>query len=129
MTNPWTGRVVDPNHLRAVMGRNHWFPARPFGETGYSMVGIDRRRTLIVTGGPNPDDGVLWLHASITGPDRLPTYDEFTRLHWAVWGHGYAYQVFAPKSDHVNLHQYALHLWGRADGQNVLPTFADGGTR
>lgn len=36
------------------------------------------------------------------------------------------YQVFAPPSDHVNIHNYALHLFGRLNGKPALPDFTDG---
>jgi hypothetical protein len=45
-----------------------------------------------------------------------------------VFGHGWSYQVFAPPSQHVNIHEHALHLWGRVDGTNVLPSFGVLGT-
>lgn len=67
-------------------------------------------------------DGEEWIHASIAGP-TMPSYDDLTRLHRAVFGDGYAYQVFAPASDHVNIHEHAVHLWGRADGARVTPDF------
>ncbi|TQK29408.1 hypothetical protein [Arthrobacter sp. SLBN-53] len=58
----------------------------------------------------------------------MPTYDELGRLHRAAFGDGYAYQVFAPAAQHVNIHQNALHLWGRADGPPCLPEFGLFGT-
>lgn len=74
-----------------------------------------------------PQDGADWVHASISHPDRMPTYEELTALHDAAFI-GYAHQVFAPPSDHVNIHPFALHLWGRLDGGRVLPDFGRGGT-
>lgn len=59
---------------------------------------------------------------------EMPTYDDLCLLHRAVFKDGYAYQVFAPPSRHVNIHQYALHLWGRSDGKPVLPEFGCEGT-
>jgi hypothetical protein len=43
-----------------------------------------------------------------------------------VFGDRWAYQVFAPPADHINLHNFALHLWGRLDGKPVLPDFTFG---
>jgi hypothetical protein len=34
--------------------------------------------------------------------------------------------VFAPPTDHVNIHEYALHLFGRLDGTPALPDFTAG---
>ena len=54
--------------------------------------------------------------------------DILADLHAAVFGAGYAYQVFAPPSEHVNIHEFALHLWGRLDGRSALPEFGAGGS-
>ena len=71
--------------------------------------------------------GDEWLHASIAYERQIPNYDDLTALHRAVFGRKrWAYQVFAPESEHVNIHSYALHLWGRADGKPALPNFAEG---
>lgn len=73
-------------------------------------------------------DGVEWLHASISYP-LMPTYDDLTLLHHAVFGrHRWSYQVFAPLTDHVDIHPTALHLWGRADGHPATPNFGEWGT-
>lgn len=70
------------------------------------------------------DDGVAWIHASIAFRTDTPTYTELALLHRAVFGRRrWAYQVFAPEDDHVNIHEHALHLWGRADGQPCMPNF------
>jgi len=67
-----------------------------------------------------------WLHASIAR-DHMPAYADLVMLHRAVYP-GFAYQVFAPPSSHVNIHPYALHLWGRADGEPAMPDFGRFGT-
>lgn len=74
------------------------------------------------------EDGVEWAHASISRRAELPAYEDLVTLHRAVWGEeGWAFQVFAPPSAHVNIHPYALHLWGRLDGQRVHPDFGVNG--
>jgi hypothetical protein len=49
-------------------------------------------------------------------------------LHSAVFGEGHAYQVFVPTSEHINLKENVLHLWGKADGTPALPDFGRFGT-
>jgi len=92
-------------------------------------------RRIIVSYGPRMnDEGTdhllddLWLHASVSRPDEMPSYNDLANLHDAVWPDGWAYQVFAPSSAHVNIHQYALHLWGRFDGSRELPNFGVAGS-
>ncbi len=74
-------------------------------------------------------DGAEWIHASIARENHMPTYADLARLHAAVFGpERFAFQVFAPRSEHVNIHARALHLWGRADGTSPLPAFGASGT-
>lgn len=71
-------------------------------------------------------DGRRWLHASMSAPRRLPTYDELKLLKRVWIGPGLtAYQVFAPDAKHVNIHPNCLHLWACLDGP-VTPDFTRG---
>lgn len=115
--------TIDILRIRRYLGRKIWQPPRPHGPDGWTLLNYDGRSSIIVTAA-DWGDGTVWVHASRTGPDRIPTYDELQELHRAVWGEGgYSYQVQAPAAQHVNIHPYALHLWGRSDGAPVLPEF------
>lgn len=72
-------------------------------------------------------DGKRWHHVSVSRPDRMPSYEDlcFVKKHW-IGEDRYAYQVFAPRTKHVNIHQYCLHLWSCLDGP-ALPDFTRGG--
>jgi hypothetical protein len=118
---------IDALKLRRAMGRDEWLLPQPFGPDGWSMIARNREASIIVSCADY--EGTEWVHASIAGVDELPSYEDLARLRWAVWGQtGYAYQVFAPPSAHVNIHEHALHLWGRLDGRRVLPDFGAWGT-
>lgn len=100
-----------------------------FGPQGifvHTIRGHDRvAGTVIVTQAEH--DGAEWLHASMAWPDREPTYAELAALHAGVFGRRrWSYQVFAPASEHVNIHKHALHLFGRVDGAAALPDFTYG---
>lgn len=72
-------------------------------------------------------DGRVWLHVSTSFAHRLPTYAELVWVKETWIGREVtALQVFAPRSKHVNIHPYALHLWHCADG-DVTPDFTRGG--
>jgi hypothetical protein len=116
---------VNPLAMRQVLGRKGWLPPEPFGPDGWSLVRRDRTGSVIVSSAEF--DGATWIHASIAGQE-MPTYEDLVQLHAAVFGDGYAYQVFVPPSQHVNIHEHALHLWGRADGRPVTPEFGVWGT-
>lgn len=114
----------DPLQIRRLLGRQDWSPPSPLGPDGWSLRSRGEPGSVIVTCAEH--DGDDWVHASIAWRDRMPTYLELKMLHDAVFAGGWAYQVFAPGSDHVNIHQHALHLWGRLDGKPALPDFTRG---
>lgn len=120
-------RRVRPLELRQRLGRHEWGAPSPFGPDGWTVDRLDGSARIIVTSAPAPAAGLdltEWLHASMSRREGVPTYEDLVLLHRAVWGEtGYAYQVFAPTQDHVNIHPNALHLWGRLDGARVLPDF------
>lgn len=111
---------VNALNLRRVFGREGWLPPEPFGPDGWRMVARAGDASVIASCAEL--DGTEWLHASIARRDVMPSYADLCLLHQAVF-RGYAFQVFAPPAKHVNIHQYALHLWGRLDGATPLPDF------
>lgn len=118
---------LDALAIRSALGRKVWGVPVPFGDDGWLLRRLDDSQSIIVT--VAPWDGVEWVHASIAGAETLPTYEDLRALHAAIWqGNGYAYQVFAPDVAHINIHEHALHLWGRLDGKGVLPDFGAFGT-
>lgn len=119
--------TVNGLHLRRALGRDKWGPPIPHGPDGLKLLHVDGMSSVVVS--TASFDGVEWTHASMTGPERVPTYEELCQLHRAVWGEsGYSYQIQVPADQHVNIHPYALHMWGRADGSPVLPEFGKYGT-
>ncbi len=110
--------------IRRLLGRSNWTTPAPFGPDGWRLQRLDGTGSVIVTSADH--DGEMWVHASIAHPSETPSYDDLKALHAAVFGAGWAYQVFAPASDHVNIHHHALHLFGRLDGTPVLPDFTEG---
>lgn len=112
-------------------------PPEPFGPSGFRVIlcGLKSRGrsveyepigSVIVTQADH--DRQEWLHGSIARK-RMPDYADLVALKAAIWGDdGYAYQVFPSQEEHVSIHERALHLWGRADGQRVLPAFGVYGT-
>ena len=111
--------------IRRRLGRGDWTAPQRLGPDGWGYRKIGSPGSIIVTCADH-DDGHDWVHASIAFPDHMPTYEDLKMLHAAVFCDGWAYQVFAPPSDHVNIHEYALHIWGRLDGKPGLPDFTRG---
>ncbi len=103
-----------------------WMPPKEFGSDGWMLVTADRESSVIVSVG-RFEDGHEWVHASIANLHTMPTYDDLQRLHRAI-NSRWAFEVFAPPSVHVNLHQFARHLWARLDGTCIHPAFGQFGT-
>lgn len=114
-------RVLD---IRRKLGRDRWSAPTQRGLDSWVFDCLYQPGSMIVSIAPY-EDGVEWVHASVAWEGHTPTYADLTRMHEAVFGDGWAYQVFAPPANHVNLHEFALHLWGRLDGASVLPDFAE----
>lgn len=114
-----------PLQIRRRMGREDWSTPAPFGPDGWVTQRLDGGQSVIISCADH--DGVEWIHASIAGTEELPTYEDLCRLHRAVFD-GPAYQCFVPPEQHVNIHEHALHLWGRLDGKPALPEFGLGGS-
>lgn len=110
--------------IRGRLRRDDYCAPIPFGPDGYRYDNFDGLRRIIIT--CSDHDGVEWIHASISHREKMPSYADLKRLHDAVFRDGWAYQVFAPPSEHVNIHEFCLHLFGRLDGKRVLPDFTDG---
>jgi hypothetical protein len=123
--------VINGLTLRARLDRKRWAVPEPHGCCGWRVDNLLRNRRVIVTGdhASESEEGVNWVHASISRKADMPTYDDLALLHRAVFGEeGWAYQVFAPARQHINIHEHVLHLFGRADGERVLPDFGRHGT-
>lgn len=115
--------------IRRRLGRDDWGIPKQYGEDGWGFLHKRQLSSIIVSRGVF--DGISWTHASISHVDHMPTYEDLKLIHHAVWQErGWAYQVFAPPDDHVNIHANALHLWGRLDGQRPtgIPNFGMNGT-
>lgn len=112
--------------IRRRLNRTVWATPRPFGPDGWVLPNVHEDGGIIVTVAVH--DGAEWVHASIAFAVRMPTYDEMVALHRAVFPDGWAYEVFAPPTDHINIHEYARHLWGRLDKKPALPNFGENGS-
>lgn len=130
---PASAGGIDALRVRRVMGRKEWMPPEEVPSVCRNgqfapMWKLDRYDMCgrILLSVDAWDDGHEWIHASMSMGrlDRVPSYEELKLLHRAVFGDGWAYHVFAPAAQHVNDHEFCLHLWGRLDGSPALPNFA-----
>lgn len=79
----------------------------------------------IIANAAEYDDGREWLHVSVSRKSRVPSYDELTRIKRDFIGEDKkAVFVLLENKNHVNIHNYCLHLFYSAE--NPLPEFSKG---
>lgn len=110
--------VTPPAHYKVIM-------TYPEGEG----IAIQCTKTGVrVIASWNIYAGQKWMHVSLSRGDRLPSYEDVCRVKEEIIGpERKAIQVHPPKSEHVNIHPYCLHLWSPI-GHDPLPDFRINGT-
>lgn len=73
-------------------------------------------------------DGKHWVHLSVSRKKQMPSWAEFNRVKGIFLGEeALAVQVFAPRTEWVNDHDYCLHLYQCLD-ERPVPDFRKLGT-
>ncbi|MCP5018412.1 MAG: hypothetical protein GY938_24510 [Ketobacter sp.] len=63
-----------------------------------------------------------WDHVSVSLPYRCPTWEEMETIKRIFFKDDeIAVQYHVPISEHVNIHNYCLHLWRPHVGEIILP--------
>lgn len=110
-----------PLAIRQRLGREEWSPPIPYGPDGWQFINKLEPGRIFVTCSEHDGMEQDLIHASISFDNRMPSYDDLTHLHQAVWPDGYAYELFVPPAFHVNIAEHARHLWGNLDGSPMIP--------
>ncbi len=114
--------LINAGEIRLKLGRKEWStPQNWMGDPNSWIIDSKIKGQIIISVADY--EGILWIHASISRVDEMPTYEDLKLLHQACFNNGFAYQVFVPNEKHVNFHEYALHLWGRLDGKPAMTDF------
>jgi hypothetical protein len=107
--------------IRRRLGRERFTAPTEWGPDGWRYLDLCHEGSVIVS--VAAFENTEWIHASISSSLTIPSYDDLKLLHAAVFEDRFAFQVFAPPAQHINIHSNALHLWGRLDGASPLPEF------
>lgn len=91
---------------------------------GLALIRQDGLR--VIASGAVEADGLRWLHVSCSRPKGTPSYYDLKAVKRQFIGDDlFAYQVFAPPSQHVDLAE-VLHLFACVDRPAYLPDFTRG---
>lgn len=71
-------------------------------------------------------DERFWVHVSVSRERHVPSHGDMVRVKEVFLGIArYAYAVYPPRSEYVNIHPNCLHLWALAEGNGqALPEFS-----
>ncbi len=94
--------VVNALAIRKRLGREIWATPYRIADDTWVFDNLDGRTRIIVSDDPLAEPGVMWVHASISDRHAMPTYHQLKMMHAAVFGDGWAYQVFTPPSATVS---------------------------
>jgi hypothetical protein len=98
--------TVDGLHLRKMLGRDLWGPARRYGPDGWVIERRDNTRHVLITA--QTRDGHLTVTASIGNPVGMPTGDDLALLSSAVFGDRYGWRFGVVRDEQAGV----LHLIG-----------------
>ena len=86
------------------------------GFSGYLNVGPKNRPRIIVSWGGG------WEHASVSYPNRTPTWGEMCRAKEAFWLDDETVIQYHPTDEEYRqVHPYCLHLWRSLDDEMPVP--------
>lgn len=70
-------------------------------------------------------EGREWIHLSVSRKDWIPSWDDLRKVKVDFLGpDSYAYTVYPPASEYVNIHEKCLHIYSLESGERVLPEFS-----
>ncbi len=99
---------------------SHWREVKsPFPDMGrywmHALVKITVMRSRSTM-----ENGDVYTHISMARPDRLPTWEELSKVKDEFLGEDVAgYHVVPAKKDYVNIHSFCLHIWAPEDQSKV----------
>ncbi len=102
-----------------------WEIIKPWGD-GFALRQKDGGLRVVVDC-ETKEDGREWLHVSASRAKWTPSHEDMALVKRDFIGdERYAYSVWVPTENHVNIHSHYLHLWAMMDSPDgkVLPEFS-----
>jgi len=108
----------DPDYATPPMARYGRFIVRCPATGAKMCVLLSDGSEWTEMGLPEP----AWEHASVSCANRCPTWEEMAWVKSLIWEEEEAVLEFhPPKSQHVNNHNFCLHLWRPIGVEIPLP--------
>lgn len=83
---------------------------------------------VLVSGMWRPDDDRFWLHVSVCGRARLPTWEELKDVKDVFVGIDRRAMQLLPRADEfININPFVLHLWCCLT-EDIIPNFGKQGS-
>lgn len=96
------------------------FESRPGTNWGVFMFQVGGVKLRVLSSGTDYENG--WEHVSVSLEKRCPTWDEMCFVKDRFWtAEECVVQFHPPKSQHVNYHEYCLHLWKPLNHELIVP--------
>lgn len=103
-----------PNYLEQYRVQ---LPVYPIGDEQNGALAIKPRGLHVIF-----SSGEGWEHVSVSRQSRVPTYDDMDEIKRDFWGDDQTVmQLHVPRTDHINHHDYCLHLWRPIDQEIPRP--------
>lgn len=131
MNHPFTrAYVVDMGHTKGSEPHSpktlprHWQECDLGGASGFWY----RDGLKVICSISEENDGLRWLHVSLSRPKQIPTWDDVKAVKSIFIGRDEkAIMVFPAAREWINHNPHVLHLW-RCLEADLLPDFRKGGT-
>ena len=92
-------------------------PGYPLGDRQNGALQIKPRGLGLIF-----SNGEGWEHVSVSRNSRTPSYEDMDWIKQNFWSDDQCVmQLHVPASDHVNCHNYCLHLWRPTDQEIPRP--------
>lgn len=111
-------------HLLDIYRRTDRFVVRHYGGTGDEATGVftvpspvDYKPLLVIA-----SNGAGWDHVSVSRATRCPNWLEMAHIKDIFFKEDETVmQLHVPKTDHISVHPYCLHLWRPQDVEIPRP--------
>jgi len=92
-------------------------PGYPIGDNQNGALQIKPRDIRVIF-----SSGEGWEHVSVSRRSRTPSYEDMDKIKREFWSDDLCVmQLHVPTQDHVNCHDYCLHLWHPTDQEIPRP--------